>query len=187
MRYVFLALMLLLLTVAAAWQSLCTGSVACCMETLCVDCECQECLREGGVPLGANTTCDSDRCRCCEHPICTADTLCHTVYNYCCDYAPCWEAWVRPFDSRAQFCDCVEQALWEAELLPEHVCADENAMGIFIALLSGQHPVPSIIPAAPTAHPMNSVDSLILLMIPLLALCGLLTLMYYCCCHPVHL
>jgi len=61
-----LRLFLLLLTGADALVLLCNGTVACCMGTLCVDCDCNECLLRGGTPLGSGTLCDTHRCSCCD-------------------------------------------------------------------------------------------------------------------------
>lgn len=42
------------------------STVACCMGTLCIDCQEQHCLDMNGTILGFGSTCDADRCLCCE-------------------------------------------------------------------------------------------------------------------------
>ena len=131
----------LTLTVAprppAPTPPLCEGQIACCLDTLCVDCECQECLREGGVPAGLNTTCANDRCRCCEEPpLCDKKNFCHTVFEFCCEFEPCRKRWVDKLDDKWEFCACLDGVLEEACLTVEHVCESETTMGIFVSLLA---------------------------------------------------
>jgi hypothetical protein len=130
--------LLVLSSYALAWKRppVCNGTIACCMETLCVDCECQDCIEHGGVPAGPNTTCENDRCVCCEEPpICTEENFCHTVFEFCCEFEPCND-WLSNFKDRLDFCDCLDDVLHEACLRVEHICESETTMGVFVGMVS---------------------------------------------------
>lgn len=188
MRLIWLCLLLALTGARRPPPSpspVCEGAIACCLDTLCVDCECQECLREGGVPAGPNTTCANDRCVCCEEPpLCDSESFCHTAYEFCCELEACYDRWIRPFDDKWQFCSCLDDVLEEACLTVEHVCESETTMGVFIGMLASMS-VP-FEPAAPLVYTGGHSYSGLhwLLGVALLFAILLALLACFFCCRP---
>ena len=128
---------LLLLLLAGAVSAQCEGNVACCVESRCVDCGCALCERAGGRPLGTNTSCDTDHCRCCEEPpVCEPDSFCRATYDLCVQQPACTQRWIAPAASAAEYCACVDEVRIAANLTAEQACLSNATLLLFVALLT---------------------------------------------------
>jgi hypothetical protein len=141
------------------------------------------------VPAGPNTTCAEDRCVCCEEPpLCDSESFCRTAYEFCCEFEPCGERWVRPFDNKWQFCSCLDDVLETACITAEHACESESSMRLFVGMLStldgpSSERHPTVITTTTLREPLAGPYFLLAAALLLTIFCSI-ALYCFCCMSP---